>query len=457
MKKFNSIFPENLKKKFRILRSIFGEIFYKFPTRDLKIIAVTGTSGKSTTANMIFHILKQNGLKTGVISTVGAMVDNKTIDTGFHVTTPDPFALQKYLAFMKKRGAEYVVIECSSHALAQGRLGRLKFDIGVFTNIKRDHIDWHGNWENYASAKGTILDRLKIFGKVVINRDDKDMYNFLVAKSSKDTSEYFISYSIKEPTNIIETAAGTRFTLNNVDFFLPIIGTYNIENALAAINTALSLGLEMDQIAKGLNSFMGIEGRMQVMLETPFQVIVDFAHNADSLEKSLEAAKKICAYNGKLITVFGSAGLRDVEKRFEMGRVCGLISDITIITAEDPRTESLKLINDKIIEGAMTKAKKIVHRFLSHAAYMQFLEENKNLEFEKGDIYVFDEEKIDARIDAIDLAIRFAKPGDVVITQGKGHEQSLCFGTTEYQFSDQETIKNILSKYNNGAYKDQNN
>jgi UDP-N-acetylmuramoyl-L-alanyl-D-glutamate--2,6-diaminopimelate ligase len=447
--KISKIIPESIKREFRIVKSLVGASIYGFPAKKLKLIGVTGTSGKSTTANLIYHILQANGLQAGVISTVGAIAGSKAVDTGFHVTTPDPIDLQKYLRFMVKRKVQHVVLECSSHALEQGRLGNLKFDLSVFTNIKRDHLDWHKSWENYAAAKAKLADKTIPTGKIILNRDDKDMYNFFADKlKEKDFKKRVITYSMNEILGIDESAIGTKFQLNDQIFNLPIIGLYNVENAMAAINACRTLGLNFSQIAEGMKSFIGVEGRMQVMKTEPFITIVDFAHNADSLQKSLIAARKLADTKGRVITVFGSAGLRDIQKRYDMGEISAEYADITVITAEDPRTEKLFDINNQIIEGTQKKNGMLVARFANTEEYKKYLESIKDPKFDirKGSVFVFDEESVNSRFDAIEFAMKIAVFGDVVIAEGKGHEQSLCFGETEYPFTDQEAVKRVIGK-----------
>ena len=448
MKLFLSkLFPESFKRKVRITRSIYGSIYYRFPSKGLKLIGVTGTSGKSTTANLIYHVLKENGFKVGVISTVNAMAGNKSMDTGFHVTTPEPVQFHKILRFMKDRDIEYVIVETSSHALEQGRLGLTKFEHAVFTNIKRDHLDWHKTWENYARSKSRLIDMTKKGGKIVINRGDKESYEFLSAYTrAAGRANDLLTYSRDEVTELTETVIGTKFTHHNTNYQLPILGAYNVDNALAAIEIGKILGLTDDQINLSLKTFMGLEGRMQIMQPAPFAVIVDFAHNTDSLVKSLQTARSIADTRGRVITVFGSAGLRDVEKRYTMGEAGAEYADIVVITAEDPRTESLYDINSQIIEGAERKEGKLVKRFASKKEMDTYLLSLSDVHFDINNrsVFAFDEESVDSRYNAIEFAIRIAKKGDVVITEGKGHEQSLCFGLVEYPFTDQEAVEKVL-------------
>ena len=436
------LIPEKVKKFSRAFLSYLGALRFGFPNKKLKIIGVTGTSGKSTTAAMIFHILKENGLDVGMISTVGAIAGNKKIETGLHVTTPDPFDLQKLLSFMVKREVKYVVLEMSSHGLAQGRAASIAFDYAVFTNIKEDHLDWHGSWEEYAKSKAILAKKVTNKGKIVVNREDKKMYDFISNHVNKKIAKKFVTYSFNEIFNISEQGEEIMFRLNDINFVLPILGLYNVENAIAAINVSNLIGLSYKQIANSLKVFNGLEGRMQVMQREPFYIIVDFAHNSDSLEKSLSAVKKLA--KGKIINVFGSAGLRDIEKRFLMGEISGRYADITIVTSEDPRTEPLKQINSQIIEGVEKGGAKLLKRFEDTSDYENY--EIDSAELKNKVAFAFDEESINSRVDAIKFAIQIAREGDLVIIEGKGHEKSLCFGETEYPYSDQEVVTKTIKK-----------
>jgi UDP-N-acetylmuramoyl-L-alanyl-D-glutamate--2,6-diaminopimelate ligase len=438
------LIPESVRRFIRVTRSDIGALWYRYPANKLILIGVTGTSGKSTTASMIYHILHESGYSVGLISTLGARAGQKNIDTGLHVTTPDPIALHKILGFMVKKQIKYVVIETSSHALAQGRLGRIQFDHAVYTNIKRDHLDWHGTWENYAQSKALLAKKLKENGSVFLNREDKDMYTVLFNTLGEEFAKKTLTYSFKEIVNVDETKDGINFRYNDTNFSLPIIGLYNVENALAAISVTAKIGIGLKDISKAFENFNGVEGRMQIMQKSPFMVIVDFAHNTDSLTQSLQTARKLSSSHGKTIVVFGSAGLRDVEKRYTMGEVAAQFADIVIIAAEDPRTESLYDINSQIIEGTEKSGGILINRFATHQDYQEYKIDPK--EIESKSVFVFDQENIQNRFDAIDFAISIASEGDVVITEGKGHEKSLCFGTIEYPYTDQEAVKKSLEE-----------
>lgn len=437
---------EGLKKRYRLVRSTFGEVLYGFPANKLKLIGVTGTSGKSTTSFMIYHMLKEQGLKVGLLSTVGAIAGEERLDTGLHVTTPDPIRLQRLLSIMKSKGVEYVVLECSSHALAQKRLGLLKFNYAIFTNIKRDHLDWHKTWDNYAEAKATLIDRLFKDGVAFVNEDDHEAYTFL-RKRSKNKGIKLVSYSAKKKVkDLAEMSSGLYFKIDSINFEVPILGSYNADNILAAVTLGIEMGFKLETIAEVFTRFEGVEGRMQIIKQDPFTVIIDFAHNVDSLRRSLESARMLAGEGKKVIAVFGSAGLRDVEKREQMGEVSGRLADITIVAAEDPRTEELYAINSAIIKGAENAGAKFVKRFKDSTEYVNYEPE---LSSKERQIFAFDEESVNSRYDAVDFALKIAKSGDVVITEGKGHEKSLCFGTTEYPYSDQEAIIKALENLEN--------
>ncbi|MCS7317793.1 MAG: UDP-N-acetylmuramyl-tripeptide synthetase [Candidatus Dojkabacteria bacterium] len=440
-----------LKRIYRILISAIASVCYGFPMRNLKVIGVTGTSGKTTTTTLIYEMLKNLGFKVGIISTVEARAGNTVIDTGLHVTTPDPIELQRIVAKMRKEKIEYLVCECSSHSLDQGRLGLTKFDIAVFTNIKRDHLDYHFTWENYARAKARLILKTKENGSVVLNGDDES-FNFL-AKYIRDhvkNTIKIVSYS-KNEVESIQVKPFVNFIYKGVCFNVPILGDYNVYNILAACKVGEILGIDIQSISNSLLNFTGVLGRMQIMKKDPFIVIVDFAHNADSLEKSLNYVRNnLLVGNGKIINVFGSAGLRDVEKRYTMGEVSGKLADITIVTAEDPRTESLYAINTAIISGAEKSGAKLIKRFANSLEFNKEYNDNlKTLARSSKTIFSFDEENVNSRYDAIKFAILIAEKNDIVITQGKGHEKSLCFGTVEYPFTDQDAVNKALLQTGN--------
>lgn len=438
-----ALLPESLKRVLRIMYFEFLCIIYGVDISKVKFIGVTGSSGKTTTSSMIYHILQKNNFKVGLISTVGVFAGDKELESGFHVTTPDPKDLVRFIKLMVNEGNEYVVLETSSHALEQGRIGPISFDFAIFTNITSDHLDWHKTWENYARAKARLIDRLKSKKNLIINQDDERSYNY-IQDYLKDFSG--VSYSLSELSSISENLTSLSFLYKMVSFEVRVIGRYNLSNLLASIKLGELLGIQIEEISSALKSYKQVEGRMEVIQEKPFAVILDFAHNADSLKNSLETLRSFLSKEGKLVSIFGSAGLRDINKRDEMGKISGEIADITIITAEDPRTESLFEINSTILDGVLSVNKYDFIRFPTHEKYIEFKEEVKktNRSFSKF-IFVFDEETTASRFDAIDLGVFIAREGDVVVSNGKGHEKTMAFGTEEYPYSDREALTRAIS------------
>ena len=391
-------------------------------------IAVTGTDSKTTTCAMIYHILRKLGYKPGLISTVSAKVGDKDIDTGFHTTTPSSQELFKLLKLMEKEHCTHAIVEATSHGLAMGRLAGLKFNAIAYTNITSEHIDYHKTWTHYYLAKETLLtEHTTSRSIVVLNKDDKRAFPLLEQKA-KALARDIISYSLTPKTLAMVTATDITenptisFVINKQSqTIIPILGRYNISNALAAITLISRLeNKQVSETASLLGNFQTVTGRMQIIQSSPFTVIIDFAHTANALEEALRSTRKILPKSKKLIVVFGCAGKRDDSKREPMGSVAGEHADITILTAEDPRTEKLIAINDAIEVGWKITAtsEKVLYRFDD------------------------DSQHANIRRQAIAKAISLAKKGDVILITGKAHEQSLCFDNIEYPWTDiTETMK----------------
>jgi UDP-N-acetylmuramoyl-L-alanyl-D-glutamate--2,6-diaminopimelate ligase len=422
--------------------------FYNYPSRNLRVIGVTGTDGKTTTSTLIENILLAAGHSVGTITTVAAHIAGQEVDTGFHTTTPDAPDIQNYLAQMVERGTEYAVVESTSHGLAQHRLDAVDFDVAVVTNITHEHLDIHGSWENYRDAKAQLFRALATSHRkprtakvAVLNADDnsRGVFDFLRAIPADEQIIYSrepeITIQKSEITNqiliharaVIHTPAGLRFAIltpfGELHIESPLVGRYNVSNILAATGAAIARRIPFEAIAQGVKLTRGIPGRMERIDEgQPFAVIVDFAHTPYALQNALQTARELVGAGGgvtggRVISIFGCAGLRDVQKRAWMGEISGALADLTILTAEDPRTESLASINSQIEEGLRK-----VGRTLN------------------TDYFI-----IDDRGAAIEHAIKqLARPGDVVIICGKGHERSMCFGTTEYPWSDQDAARTAL-------------
>ena len=443
--------------------------FYGYPARKLTMIGVTGTDGKTTTTNLLYQILLMAGVKAGMISTVNAVIGDQVLDTGFHVTTPDAPDVQRYLSMMVDAGLTHVVLETTSHGWAQHRVDACEFDIGVVTNITHEHLDYHGSYEAYRAAKSRLFQSLaetqvKPQGNprlAVLNRDDSS-YEYLssVIQSAFSHQPSAISYGLGEGAdvraeNIIYDASGLQFTVKNdklrVAINSKLIGAFNISNCLAALMSAIAgLGLDPETAARGIAAFPGVPGRMErIELGQHFTAIVDFAHTPNALRVALETVRgmlKISPRSGKarkeknkssrppapvlwgtllrgekkgrIIAIFGSAGLRDREKRRMMAEVSTELADITVLTAEDPRTESLDDILEEMAAGARSRGGA------------------------EGETFF----RVPDRGEAIRFGVRLAREGDIVIACGKGPEQSMCFGTTEYPWDDRVAMRAALSE-----------
>ena len=413
--------------------------FHDWPARKLTVIGVTGTDGKTTTTNLIYQILLAAELKAGMISTVNAVVGEQVLDTGFHVTTPDAHDVQRYLARMVEAGLTHVVLETTSHGWAQSRVDACEFDIGVVTNITHEHLDQHGSYENYRAAKARLFSSLEITRSkpqgnprlAVINRDDVRSFDFLdnFIKVNK------ISYGLGENADvraaeIKNSPSGIHFHALSSDFRIGIstslVGTFNISNCLAALSaTIYGLRIQPQIAAQGIAALKGIPGRMErIDLGQDFTAIVDFAHTPNALKSALEAAREMLnkgegiGNKGRVIAVFGSAGLRDQEKRHMMAETSVGLADLTVLTAEDPRTESLEAILEEMAAGARSRGGR------------------------EGETFW----RVPDRGEAIRFALRQARPDDIVLSCGKGHEQSMCFGKTEYLWDDRTAMRAALAE-----------
>jgi UDP-N-acetylmuramoyl-L-alanyl-D-glutamate--2,6-diaminopimelate ligase len=398
---------------------------YSLDLEDIRLIGVTGTDGKTTSCSMIYHILKENGYKPALISTVSALIGDEEIDTGFHTTTPTSQELFNLLVKAKTAECTHIVIEVTSHGLEQGRVAGLKFDGIGYTNVTNEHLDYHKTYENYLEAKALLIkDHSKPNSVILLNMDDKS-YDYLNSLALGRSMEYSIKNKNADLyASKISDSDGLDFKLEsnseNSNVHIPIYGLYNVSNFLLACGICMNEGIEIEDISNSIRTFTTVKGRMELLQSEPFKVFVDFAHTPNATLQALSSVKKIT--EGKIIHVFGCAGLRDTTKRYSMGKISNELADITILTAEDPRTESLKDINDEIERGWNDGGK-------------------------DGEIIRFDYDNQDVKVrrEAIKKAINLAKKGDTVIITGKAHEQSLCFGNTEYDWSDIEETKKILN------------
>jgi UDP-N-acetylmuramoyl-L-alanyl-D-glutamate--2,6-diaminopimelate ligase len=404
--------------------------FYGFPARKLTMVGVTGTDGKTTTTNLIYQILLSAGIKAGMISTINAVIGDQVLDTGFHVTTPDAPDVQRYLAQMVAHGVTHAVLEVTSHGLAQYRADACEFDVAVVTNITHEHLDYHGSYEAYRSAKARLFESLgstlpKTQGnprRAILNRDDAS-FDYLSQFTTGSVLTYGFHPDAQVRADKIERKAeGLSFTVKGLGQEFPVhsllVGDFNISNCLAAISaTVFTLDIPPDAARKGISSLTIVSGRMErIELGQDFIALVDFAHTPNALEKALQAARQFSP--GRLIVVFGSAGLRDRQKRRMMAETSLKLADLTILTAEDPRTEVLDDILAEMAAGAN----------------------------DQGGIEGQNYWRIPDRGKAMRFAISLARPGDIVIACGKGHEQSMCFGEIEYAWDDRTAMRAALAE-----------
>lgn len=405
--------------------------WYGYPARHLTMIGITGTDGKTTTTNFLFKILQRAGKKVSMINTVNAVIGDTMLETGLHTTTPDSLDVQRYLHEMKEAGTEICLLETTSHGLAQHRVTACDFDIAIVTNITHEHLDIHGSLDGYRAAKASLFESLataadKGLPKTAILNCDDWSFEYLKKKLAA-TDTRWLGYSLTPHPEATVTAHNinclpdkTSFTVKGPNYAFEaetkLLGDYNISNCLAAATAAIEgLGILPDITRQGIAALQGVPGRMERIDEgQPFMAVVDFAHTPNSLRRSLTTAKQLTS--GRVIAVFGCAGLRDVEKRILMGEIAAELADITIITAEDPRTEDL----DSIIAetaGAMLA---------------------------KGAVEGKTFERIPDRGRALYWAVQLAQSGDMVLALGKGHEQSMCFGNTEYPWDDRQALRTAL-------------
>ncbi len=388
-----------------LLKGAAAQIKYKYPARKLKMIAITGTDGKTTSSTMLYHVLKNAGKKVALLSTVAAYVGDEEIDTGFHVTTPDPKALQRFLRRMVNKGYEYLILEATSHGIYQYRLWGITPLLAGVTNITREHLDYHVTYDLYLKAKAELLGKAQV---AVINADDELSFNKL-RRELKNSKTTVLTYSMENPLpKVVEQAVKSRFTQ-----------PYNFLNARLVYTLAKQLEITDKEIAGGITAFPGVPGRMQqIGKHNGIEVIVDFAHTPNGLFQALSTLRqqhKESSPTGRVIAVFGCAGLRDVHKRPIMGRTGAEIADLAIFTAEDPRSEDVWAIIRQM----------------------------------KGDLDPYHDKvlSIADRRQAIFYAVtKLARKGDLVAIFGKGHEKSMCYGTIEYPWSDADVASEALAQ-----------
>ncbi len=392
--------------------------FHDYPAQKLKMVGVTGTNGKTTTTHLIEYFLSQAQLPTALFGTLYTRWSGYE-QTALH-TTPFAVQLQANLAEAVKAGNQYAVMEVSSHALAQSRVKGCTFEVGVFTNLTQDHLDYHRDMEDYFQAKSLLFSPDYLSGKAIINADDAygqrliktlesdRLWSYSVSNSDADLWTSDLEYKANGVSGILHTPLG------EIEFNSPLVGQFNLANLLAAVGAVLHLGVDLPTITQKLAQFQGVPGRMervQISPEQDISVIVDYAHTPDSLENLLNAARPFIS--GKMICVFGCGGDRDRTKRPLMGKIAAQLADLAVVTSDNPRTEDPQRILDDILTGIPASVEPMV---------------------------------IGDRALAIATAIQDARPGDGVLIAGKGHEDYQILGTEKIHFDDREKAREALAK-----------
>ena len=390
--------------------------YYQHPSRKLTMLGVTGTNGKTTTAHLIKAILEAAGQRVGLLGTIEYRIGDEVIAASH--TTPESLELNELLSRMVTAGCQSVSMEVSSHALHQSRVYGLAFNAAVFTNLTQDHLDYHGSMEEYFKAKKMLFDNLESDAVAITNADDS--WGIQIAASSRARK---LSYGTGEladvrASNIRLSIEGTSCTVTfknqTATLLFPLVGRFNIYNMLAAYSTGLALGIPQEKVAEGLSGLKSVRGRFErIASPNGWTAIIDYAHTPDALEKCLRTIHDVLPRQGRgrIITVFGAGGDRDRTKRPIMGKVAGSLSDITIVTSDNPRTEDPQKIIDDVVAGIPREVQVTC--------------------------------VVDRRA-ALHTALRQARAGDVVLVAGKGHEEYQVIGKEKIHFSDREIVEEFI-------------
>ncbi len=396
----------------RAAAALAADLVHGSPWRDLWMTAITGTNGKTTTAILTRWLLAEEG-PAATIGTLGLTDPDGTVRPGTEdITTPGPVDVAAWLADLRGRGARSVTVEASSHALAQYRLHGVRFDAAVFTNVTQDHLDYHGDMPSYVAAKRSLVTLLKPSGIAIVNQDDR-AWEGLRGPAGTTTFSTTGSADLRasevrvgsESTNFAIEHEGTRVQVD-----LPLVGAFNVENALAATGAALAAGRGLRDIAMRLQGAPQVPGRLERVPGTPFTVLIDYAHTPDALRRALQVVRPLA--KGRVIAVFGAGGDRDRKKRPLMGRAAAEGADVVVVTSDNPRTEDPEAIIDEIVPGLTG------HDFL----------------------------RIADRRSAVREALDLARPDDVVVLAGKGHETYQVLGTEKRPFDEREIVRDWLEE-----------
>ena len=390
--------------------------YYGNPSHNIKLVGITGTNGKTTIASLLYQLFKNAGYKTGLLSTVKIMVD-ETEYKATH-TTPDSLTINKYLKEMEEIGCEYCFMEVSSHGIHQNRTAGLEFAGGVFTNLSHDHLDYHSSFAEYRNVKKRFFDELPKTAFGIVNVDDKNGLIMLQNTMAKKLTYALKTYADYKAQILENQLSGLLLKINEQEVWVKLIGTFNAYNLLAIYATAVNLGLENQEVLRLMSELESVSGRFQfIVSDTKITAIVDYAHTPDALENVLSTIESIRTRNEQLITVVGCGGDRDRTKRPVMAHIASSMSNMAIFTSDNPRTE----IPEDIIED---------------------MEKGVEPQNYKKTLAVVD------RRQAIKIACQLAKPNDIILIAGKGHETYQEIKGVRYDFDDMETVKEILAQLN---------
>ena len=410
--------PQVVVKDSREALARLAHLYFGEPSKRLKIIGVTGTKGKTTTTYLIRAILERAGQKTGLIGTIGYQIGSKTYEA--NNTTPSSLIIAKLLDEMRKQKCQWAVMEVSSHSLEMNRVQGIEFRGAVFTNLGRDHLDYHKNFTNYFHAKRRLFNEFKSVTARTVNADD--IYGQKLLKELKSKA---VGYGIKaecayRATSVEHKPGLLRFEVQGKKFEVPLTGMFNIYNSLAALSVLRELGLSWEALQDGLHHAPAVPGRFEeITAGQDFTVLVDYAHTPDALKQALIASREILGKKShfKLISIFGCGGDRDKTKRPLMGKISSQLADMTVVTSDNPRTEAAADILEDILRGIPRPLQQDGHRRV-------WVEEERRK--------------------AIELGLSFAQKGDLVLIAGKGHETYQIIGEEKQHFDDREVAREVL-------------
>ena len=394
--------------------AVMASNFYGNPSENLKLVGVTGTNGKTTVASLLYQLFKKAGYKVGLLSTVKIMVDNKTYETKH--TTPDSLTINKYLKEMKDEGVAYSFMEVSSHGIDQNRTEGLHFEGGIFTNLSHDHLDYHSSFAEYRDVKKSFFDKLPASAFALVNVDDKNGLVMLQNTKAKKITYALKGYADYRAQILENQLNGLLLKVNDSEVWTKLIGNFNAYNVLAIYATADLLGLEKVENLRIISELESVAGRFQYFISgEKITAIVDYAHTPDALKNVLETINSIRTKNEELITVFGCGGNRDKTKRPKMGHIASALSTKVIITSDNPRNEVPETIIEDIEKGIEPQNfKKVI--------------------------------SITDRKQAIKTACQMAKPNDIILIAGKGHETYQEIKGERFDFDDLKIVQEFLKQ-----------